>query len=208
MASIFHLVRKGFPMRSEVHPYHVTCRCNNKEFFPLPLPVIWKIMLHTLFKTHKEHRLAIHAFVLMGNHFHLLCHTPKGNLDQAVQTFLELTSVEIHRDPEGLNFLWDSKYKWSLIASRTHYFQVYRYIFQNPVRIRLVDSVENYQFSTLKSPISFPLHSFVPMAFGGEKGEINWLNEKYKPADQELIREGLKRGEFISILNHLSLEKG
>lgn len=183
-------------IRSDHHPYHITCRCNNKEFFPLPLEEVWQIMVKELHYVHKEFSLAIHAFVLMGNHLHLLCHTPKANLDQIMHYFMRRTSFVIMRRAQSINHLWGGRYKWSLIDSQTHYYQVYRYIYQNPIRAGLVDKVENYSFSTLRTPVPFPLHSFVPMAFGGEEGELIWLNERFDKEDQELIKLGLRKSQF------------
>ena len=175
-------------IRSQNHPYHVTSRSINKEFFPIPLHEVWRIMINQLQMEVKEQNLAVHAFVLMGNHFHLLCHTPRGNLDQIMQRLLRQTSFKI-------NYLWDERYKWSLIDSQTHYFQVYRYIFQNPVRAKICSRVENYPYTTLKTS-ELPLHSIISMSFGGEEGEIIWLNEIFRKEDEELIKSGLKKQQF------------
>ncbi|HXH74010.1 MAG TPA: transposase [Bacteriovoracaceae bacterium] len=183
-------------IKCDTHPYHVTSRCNNKEFFPLPMSEVWNIMIPQLLKVQKEHKLAIHAFVLMSNHFHLLCHTPEANLDQAMHSLLRNTSVIISKRAQTMNHLWGGRYRWSLITSQTHYFQVYRYIFQNPVRAGIVSRVEDYQFSTLRAEVPFPLHSSVPMTFGGGEGEIIWLNEKFDSEDLELIQKGLRKGQF------------
>lgn len=197
-------------IRSDIYPYHITSRCNNKDFFPLPMDEVWNIMLNRLQYTHQEFKLAIHAFVLMGNHFHLLCHTPKGNLDQAMHSFLRGTSVHITRRAGQENHLWGGRYKWSLIDSQTHYYQVYRYIFQNPIRAGIVNKVENYPYSTLSGEVPFPLHSFVPMSFGGKEGEIIWLNEQYKNEEQHLIKLGLRKSQFdvnrrkVKIFNKLT----
>ena len=199
-------------IRSETHPYHVTSRSNNKEFFPIPLKEVWEIMIHQLNMEAQENGLAVHAFVLMGNHFHLLCHTPKGNLDQIMQHFLRLTTVKINQRSRTINHLWGGRYKWSLIESQTHYFQVYRYIYQNPVRAGICGKVEDYPFSTLKD-VPIPLHSFIPMSFGGHEGEILWLNERYKKEDEEIIKLGLRKQQFdvskrnLSSFNKLSLPK-
>ena len=201
---------RPYIIRSEIHPYHVTNRCNNKEFFPLPLSEVWNIMLAELHRMHKEHKLAVHAFVLMGNHFHLLCHTPEGNLDQIMQKFMRATSVIISRRAKSLNHLWGGRYKWSMIESQTHYFQVYRYIYQNPIRAMLVNKVQDYPYSTLKN-VPFPIHSFIPMSFGGHEGEILWLNEKYEKEDEDLIKLGLRKHQFdvnkrkLKSFNKLSL---
>ena len=199
-------------IRSETHPYHVTSRSNNKEFFPIPLKEVWEIMIHQLNMEAQENGIAVHAFVLMGNHFHLLCHTPKGNLDQIMQHFLRLTTVKINQRSRTINHLWGGRYKWSLIESQTHYFQVYRYIYQNPVRAGICGKVEDYPFSTLKD-VPIPLHSFIPMSFGGHEGEILWLNERYKKEDEEIIKLGLRKQQFdvskrnLSSFNKLSFPK-
>lgn len=183
-------------IKTGTHPYHITSRCFNKDFFPLPLIHVWFIMMRHLKRCHVEHGLGIHAFVLMGNHFHLLCHTPKENIDQCMHQFLRNTAVEIKNRAQMVSPLWDGRYRWSLIDSQNHYYQVYRYIFQNPIRAKLVTRVEEYQFSTLRKDLPFPLHSNVPMSFGGEEGELLWLNEKYEDEDLELIKMGLKKCQF------------
>lgn len=182
-------------IRSETHPYHVSSRCNNKDFFPIPLAEVWPILIKELTDATKKFDLAIHAFVLMGNHFHLLCHTPKGNLDEAMRSILRNASLVINSQSGRRNHMWGGHYKWSLIESQTHYYQVYRYIFQNPLRIGLCKRVEDYPYSSLKV-VPFPLHSFIPMTFGGNEGELQWLNERYDKEDEETIKLGLRKSNF------------
>src|SRR5690606_20454948 len=100
-------------IRTDTHPYHVYSRCNNKEFFPLPLKDVWSIMVKEIHHAHKEHKLAVHAFVLMGNHFHLLCHTPQSNLDQVMHSILRTTTLTINRRNQSINHLWGGRYRWS-----------------------------------------------------------------------------------------------
>lgn len=198
-------------IRSDIHPYHVSSRCNNKEFFQIPLDEVWTIMLKLLKRAHEEQQLAIHAFVLMGNHFHLLCHTPKGNIDECMHIFLRSVSVEINRRTQSQNHLWGGRYRWSLIDSQRHYYQVYRYIYQNPIRAGLVVKVQDYPYSTLRKELPFPLHTSIPLTFAGEEGELLWLNEKYENEDLDLIKAGLRKSQFdldkrkLKAFNKLSL---
>lgn len=180
---------------SESHPYHVTARCNNQMFFPLPLKEVWEIMLNQLKNLHDEHKLAIHAFVLMGNHFHLLCHTPQADLDQIMQKFMRRTSFAITRRAKSSNHLWGGRYKWSIIESQTYYYHVYRYIYQNPLRAFIVNHVGDYPYSSLKT-VPFPLHTFIPLSFGGHEGELIWLNERFDKDQVELIKSGLRKYQF------------
>jgi len=183
-------------IRSEIHPYHITSRCNNKEFFPIPLEQVWRIMLNQLLRIHQNHRLAIHAFVLMGNHFHLLCHTPDANIDEVMHSLLRTSSLMISKRANSINHLWGSRYKWSLIDNQSYYYQVYRYIYQNPLRVGLVSRVEDYRFSTIHLDPPFPLHSFISLSFGGREGELRWLNERLNENAQDQIKRGLRRSMF------------
>lgn len=197
-------------LASTSHPYHVISRSNNKEFFPIPVSDVWKIMMNELHKEVLENKLAVHAFVLISNHFHLLCHTPDGNLDIIMRNFLRQTSIKINHRANSINHLWGGRYKWSLIESQNHYFQVYRYIFQNPIRAKLCEKVEDYPYSTLKGT-QLPLHSFIPLSFGGHEGELHWLNERYETEQEELIRTGLRKSHFdvckrkLNAMNRLTL---
>lgn len=199
---------RSYLIRSDLHPYHIVSRCNNKQFFPLPLKDVWREVMTCLHKCHKEHGLAIHGFVLMGNHFHLICHTPRSNIDQAMHSLLINTANALSKKP-----LWEGRYKWTLIDSQTHYYQVYRYIFQNPIRAGLVEKVQDYPYSTITTNPPFPLHSFVPMSFGGAEGELIWLNERYNTEEASLIKIGLKKYQFsvnrrkLKAFNKLSVPK-
>lgn len=183
-------------IKSQTHPYHVTARCLHKDFFPIPLLQVWFIMMRQLKRCQLEHNLAIHAFVLMGNHFHLLCHTPDENLDTCMHLFMRNVAVEVNRKANLKQPLWENRYRWSLIDSQRHYYQVYRYIYQNPLRAKLVSKVEDYDFSTLRQDIPFAIHSSVTMSFAGEEGELIWLNEMYEEEDLKLIKSGLRKYQF------------
>lgn len=182
-------------IRTDTHPYHVTSRCNNKEFFPIPLELVWSIMKKELKKEIEENDLVIHAFVLMGNHFHLLCHTPKANLDQIMQRFLRSTSIKISSRSKTMNHLWGGRYKWTLIDSEIYYYQVYRYIYQNPLRAKVCERVEDYKFSTLIDS-ELPVQKLTGNSFKNEEYKLAWLNEKYNEEDREVIRLGLRKKQF------------
>lgn len=151
---------------------------------------MWGIMMNVLSQANGEHRLAIHAFVLMGNHFHLLCHTPNANLDEVMHFILREVSIAVKKQ------IWDGGYKWSIIGNQSHYYQVYRYIYQNPIRANIVERVEDYKYSTIAKEPPFPLHSFVPMSFAGIEGELIWLNEIFDEEERKLIRLGLRKSRF------------
>jgi putative transposase len=181
-------------IRSPSDRYHVTARTRGQVFFPLPLVEVWGIFIEELAAACKIYDIRIHAYVLMSNHFHLLLETPRSNLDQAMRHLMRQTSVRIRvgaTDP-----LWSGRYKWSLVRTRAHYYQVYRYIYQNPLRAGLVKRVEDYHFSTLVHRVPFPLHGRLALELASQKAELDWLNERGSVEQEELIRRGLRHYEF------------
>lgn len=153
-------------------------------------------MMKSLKKTYEMYQIKVHGFVLMGNHFHLICETPEGNLDDVMQLFLKTSSHLINLSSGKSPPTWESRYRWSLIENRGHYYQVYRYIFQNPLRAKIVDKVENYPFSSFNSELPVPIHSTLSIAMGGREGEMRWLNQKFNSEVQEIIKKGLKHALF------------
>ena len=45
----------------------------------------YTVFLNTLAEAHQRFGIQLHAYSLMGNHYHLLSHTPKGNLGHAMR---------------------------------------------------------------------------------------------------------------------------
>lgn len=136
-------------IRTNEYPYHVTIRCNNKEWFDLPLEVVWSICLRAFRRAVKIHHVKLQAFVLMSNHYHMMIWTPDSNLDKFMFEFNRYLSFEI-RDATGrINRIFGDRYKWTLIDSESYYNSVLRYIYQNPLKARVVEKCEDYPFSTL-----------------------------------------------------------
>jgi putative transposase len=181
-------------IRSQTDRYHVTARTREQLFFPRSLSIVWQIFLEELASLEGTCELRIHSFVLMSNHFHLLLQTPQGNLDKAMHELMRRSALRISGPETGA--LWGGRYKWSLIRTRAHYYQVYRYIYQNPLRAGLVGRVEDYPFSSLNHRMPFLLHGRLAIELASKSAELNWLNERGSFEQEEVIRKGLKHAEF------------
>lgn len=182
-------------IRSKTLPYHVTSRTNNKEWFSLKLSEVWKIAQRTLKEASHVHPVSVVSFVLMNNHYHLILHTPEGNLDKFMYEFNKRFALEIKRRSGHINHIFGGRYKWCLIESQKYYMNCYRYVYQNPIRAGLVERCEEYPYSSLRSlvsvePFSVPLHD----SFGfKDLYVLNWLNEAIKDEDKEDLRKKLAR---------------
>lgn len=179
-------------------PYHVTARTNNKEWFELPLIIVWQLAKESLSEAEKVHRVELISFVLMANHYHMLLMTPESNLDLFMYEFNKRLSLKIRERTGRINRIFGGRYKWCLIQSNRYFFNCYRYVYQNPVRAGVVQFCEDYPFSTLKTLIndrrfSVPIHD--KFGFKDEYG-LRWLNKKIEDDELLELRKKLSRSKL------------
>jgi putative transposase len=105
------------------------------------------VFLHLLAEISDRTSVEIHAYCLMGNHFHLLVRTPKANIAE----FMRLLSSKYARyfnDKYGRDGgVCRGRYKGILIDSERYLLAVSRYIHRNPL-IFGPDSLVDYVWSS------------------------------------------------------------
>ena len=99
----------------------------------------------------------VHAFVLMGNHFHLVVETPQPNLRVGMQWLLGVYTQAYNRRHAFWGHLFGGRYKARLVDERDACYlrTVCDYVHLNPARAGLVaaaDPLESYPWS------SYPLY--------------------------------------------------
>lgn len=193
--------RKIIPIISNV-PYHVSARCINKEWFDLPIEIVWAIMEDYLYLMSKEFDVKIHSFVLMSNHFHLLITATKDNLSAALLYFMRETSREISRLSGRINQTYGARNHKTLLTSYHYFMNTYKYIYQNPLRAGLCKRVEDYRFSTLNGlcglnrliiPVEEDTILFDPNFIDAN---LEWLNIRPSLELENEMRLALTRPEF------------
>lgn len=183
-------------------PYHVTVRCINKEWFLLPMPQVWDIFSEQLWFAKYAFNIKIHAFVLMGNHFHLIISTPEANLSYSMAYLLREVSRELSRYSGRINRSFADRFHRSIIKSYHHYQTVYKYVYRNPVEAKLCDYVEDYPFSTLNGLLGFqhlliPIENDTQLFASNDINEcLDWLNFAPLKENREAVRLALKKAEF------------
>ncbi len=209
MAGILHqasAMAKTRLIRSSDLPYHVTARTNNREPFHLPMDQVWEILNDALLVNTWFFKIEVHAFVLMPNHFHLMLTTPAEDLGQVMNFFMSQVTIEMNRRSGRTGRVFGGPYHRTLIDSHRYFLNVYRYIYQNPVRAKLCARVEEYDFSTIERwsvRAGFPV--FVPSVvrggieerfFESAERQLNWLNTPVSKRQAEFIQLGLRRQRF------------
>jgi len=97
----------------------------------------------------RKFNVAIHAWVLMTNHVHLLC-TPHEEfavskmMQSLGRSYVRYFNVSYGRS----GTLWEGRYKACLIECERYLLEVYRYIELNPVRACMVNEPSEYKWSS------------------------------------------------------------
>lgn len=97
----------------------------------------------------QQYGCAVHAYVLMTNHVHLLL-TPrkKSSLPGMMQSLGRRYVRMINQTYGRSGTLWEGRYKAAPIDSDAYFFSCCRYIEMNPVRAKMVKHPRDYPFSS------------------------------------------------------------
>jgi putative transposase len=138
------LARLSFPGL----PHHVIQRGHNGQ--PVfSRPADYQLMLDLLQEYARKLDVALHAYVLLPNHFHLLLtpQTPKG-LPEMLQA-VGRRYVRYYNDAQGrTGTLWDGRYRSTVIQPDLHLLACMVHMDLNPVRSDLVASAADYAWSS------------------------------------------------------------
>jgi putative transposase len=183
-------------IKTDLYFYHITTRSNHREWFKLPLDEVWDICIKSFRKAQKNSPAQISQFVLMSNHYHMLIKTPDANIDRFMFWFNKTFSDELRKSSGQINRMFGSSYKWSIVYEQFYLQKVYLYIYQNPLRARIVDRCENYPYSTLyyTSRKKSPGFKFTENIFHDDEDQP--VNQELTEDDLNIIRSGLKKTVF------------
>jgi len=139
------------------HPHHVIQRGNNRGVI-FCSDRDYRFYLEKLTESSSRFGCAVHAYVLMTNHVHLLV-SPENNdgIGKIMQSLGRYYVQYFNYTYNRTGTLWEGRYKATLIDSENYLLTCMRYIELNPVRAGMVDI-----------PNAYPWSSFHYNANGGE----------------------------------------
>lgn len=119
--------------------YHVMSRGNRQDAVFLDAHDN-RIFLDVLGDVCERTGWLVHAFVLMGNHYHLLIETPEPNLVDGMRWVQGTYTKRFNMRHKKWGHLFQGRYKALLVDSAGDYFQtVSSYIHLNPARVKGYD---------------------------------------------------------------------
>jgi putative transposase len=130
------------------YPHHVIQRGNNRQ------PVFAsdadrQVFLGLLRDNAQRHSVAVHAYVLMDNHFHLLVTPASGASLSGCMQGLGRAYVRYFNDSQGRSgTLWEGRYRAAVLQPERYLLPCMAYIDLNPVRAGLVAHAQDYAWSS------------------------------------------------------------
>lgn len=129
-------------------PHHVIQRGNNRAAIFIDA-ADHERMLALLGEFALRERVAIHSYVLMSNHLHLLA-TPatREGLPKMMQAVGRSYVQWFNRRHHRTGTLWEGRYRATAIQTERYLFACMAYIDLNPVRAGMVQRPEDYPWSS------------------------------------------------------------
>ena len=147
--------------------YHVMARGNRrKEIFRDEEDR--RLFLQTLAQACEMTGWRVHAWVLMGNHYHLVIETPEANLVAGMGWLQNSYTRRFNVRHRLWGRLFGDRYKAVLVGGTGYYYEtLLDYVHLNPVRAGLIDlgragGVLNYPWSSVAAGHALPAHARKP----------------------------------------------
>ncbi|MFH1845989.1 MAG: transposase [Candidatus Omnitrophota bacterium] len=160
--------------------YHVMSRGRRKEkiFFN---EKDYKLFLDVIGDVARIFNVGIHAYALMPNHYHLLMHTPEGNLSRSMRHLNGVYTQKFNIKHKIDGSLFRGRFKSILIEEEAYLLELVRYIHRNPKKAELENKIGEYRWCSHRGYV-----------IDAEKEE--WLNvsevlKKFSRYDREAKRE-------------------
>jgi putative transposase len=185
-------------------PLHVVQRGNdrNRTFFAND---DYRAYLLLLAKISRRYQTAVHAYVLMTNHVHLLLTSSREDgISRTMQQLGSSYSRRINTRYERTGTLWEKRFDSCPVDTDRYCLACYRYIELNPVRAGIVDRPEAYRWSSHRENIGLrtwrivrPHASYLALARGREArcdSYATLFNDVLLPSVVKMIRRSTSSG--------------
>jgi putative transposase len=198
------------------YPHHIIQRGNNRQ--PIFIDAQDRErLLAELQEQAKRHQVALHAYVLMGNHLHLLATPETAEGVPLMMQGLGRAYVRWFNRRHGRSgTLWEGRYRSTLIESERYLLACMVYIDLNPVRAGMVAAPADYRWSSHahyaglhSDPLVTPHALYWALGntpFAREQAYVDLVRSGLDPWQQDALRRAAHSGwalgsaEFVAEL--------
>jgi len=122
----------------------------------------------------------LHAYVLMGNHYHLLVETPAPTLSRGMRQLNGVYTQRFNRRHGRTGHLFQGRFKAILVERDTHLLSLARYVVQNPVAAGLARATADWRWSSYRATAG--------LEKAPEWLETEWTLEQLAPVRREAVK--------------------
>ena len=172
--------------------HHVIQRGNNRQAIVRD-DEDREVLLGLILENAAKYQVAVHAYVLMDNHFHLLL-TPQTaeGVPQMMQAVGRRYVRYFNDRHQRSGTLWEGRYRSTLIQSERYLLACMAYLDLNPVRAGMVARPELYAWSSHRHYAGTAVQrGLTPHALYWEMGNTPFAREA---SYAEMVRAGLPAG--------------
>lgn len=156
-----------------------------------------ELFLQIINKFATIHKVILHDYCIMDNHYHLLIETQKENISIFMRIVNANYAKYYNKKYKRSGHLWQDRYKSRYITSEDYLYILIRYIEYNPIEARITEKVGEHPFTLasliINSKEYYPcsnesllinqfdiqtLHEFLDSCLSED--ELNFLKEKEK----------------------------
>lgn len=165
----------------------------------------------TLIEELRHAGVALHAYALMGNHYHLLLTSPvPGRLACAMRR-VGSRYVPYYNWKHGRSgALWEGRFKSCLVQSSRYFLNVQRYIELNPFRAGMVSDPADYPWSSARvslgvstDPTLVPHVCYLELGQSGrERADVyrDFLGQPVADAELGYIRQHVRQSRAMELM--------
>lgn len=129
--------------------------------------------LRCLSQVVKRFRWRVHAYVLMGNHYHLLVETPEPTLSRGMRHLNGVYTQCYNRRHGRVGHLLQGRFKAILVEKDSHLLELSRYVVLNPVRAGMTATAGQWKWSNYRATAG--------LGRAPEWLETEWTLEQFSP---------------------------
>lgn len=129
--------------------YHVVARANRQEFI-LRDPRTKDLLLQTIQRCHGKYDFELSSICIMDNHIHLMIRPDSDeSLSAIMQWMLSVFAIRFNKSNGITGHVWYDRFKSRIVHNRQQLISTFRYIYENPIRAKMVSDGHAYRYGTV-----------------------------------------------------------
>jgi len=133
---------------SQTGLYHIIFQGVGKQNI-FEAPADYKKLKEIILRVKEEMEFELYAYCFMTNHVHLVIKEQEtGEISKIMTKILSHYATWFNKKYERVGALFANRYKSEPVEDERYYFALVRYIHQNPLKARMVDSLKGYAHSS------------------------------------------------------------